>query len=55
MERTLWTSPFIFSPIYKEKVWGGRSLASVFGRQLPNGTNYGESWELVDREGERPH
>ncbi|MGY8688708.1 MAG: type I phosphomannose isomerase catalytic subunit, partial [Verrucomicrobiales bacterium] len=53
MERTLWTSPFIFSPIYKEKVWGGRSLASVFGRQLPNGTNYGESWELVDREGEQ--
>lgn len=52
MERIPWTEPIVFNPVYKEKVWGGRSLESVYGRRLPNGTNYGEAWELVDRENE---
>lgn len=52
MERSPWTEPIVFAPVYKQKVWGGRSLESVYGRQLPNGTNYGEAWELVDRENE---
>ena len=53
MEPMLWVEPIIFSPVYKEKVWGGRNLHSLFGRELPNGANYGESWELVDREREQ--
>lgn len=34
-----------FEPIYKEKIWGGRKLESVFGRKIPNGP-IGESWEV---------
>lgn len=42
-----------FEPIYREKVWGGRSLA-VLGRDLPGdeGTRIGESWELADLPGD---
>ena len=42
--------PITFHPLYMERVWGGRSLESTYGRKLPSdGTPYGESWELVDR------
>src|SRR5258707_15827906 len=37
-------------PLYQERVWGGQSLRSAFGRSLPDGGGIGESWELVDRE-----
>jgi mannose-6-phosphate isomerase len=39
-----------FEPIYQERVWGGQSLCSAFGRSLPDACRIGESWELVDRE-----
>lgn len=40
-----------FKPIYQERVWGGRRLETLYGRQLPKeGTPYGESWEICDRE-----
>lgn len=41
--------PLKFEPIYKEKVWGGRSLTKL-GRSLPGGegVRIGESWELAD-------
>jgi mannose-6-phosphate isomerase len=41
--------PLFFEPIYKEKVWGGRTLEKL-GRTLPGGpdTPIGESWELAD-------
>ncbi len=41
--------PLTFTPIYKEKVWGGRTLEKL-GRTLPGGPNalIGESWELAD-------
>ncbi len=42
--------PLFFKPIYQERVWGGRSLASDLGRQLPEGQVIGESWDIVDRE-----
>lgn len=42
-----------FSPLYKERVWGGRDLETKMGRQLPAGKRIGESWELVDREDEQ--
>jgi mannose-6-phosphate isomerase len=38
-----------FAPLYQERVWGGRVLASAFGRELPAGGPIGESWEIVDR------
>ena len=40
--------PYTFEPIYKEKIWGGRNLERLFGRNLPAGRNIGESWELAD-------
>ena len=44
--------PYTFEPIYVEKIWGGRNLERLFGRQLPAGRAIGESWELADlREG----
>ena len=39
--------PYKFTPIYKKKIWGGRSLERLFGRSLPEG-GIGESWELAD-------
>lgn len=42
--------PLKFRPIYKEKIWGGRNLHRLFGRDLPDGKDclIGESWELAD-------
>ena len=37
---------FKFAPIYKVRPWGGRRLAELFGRKLPDGQAVGESWEL---------
>ncbi|MFP4157441.1 MAG: type I phosphomannose isomerase catalytic subunit [Opitutales bacterium] len=42
-------SLIIFNPIYQERVWGGQSLATKLGREIPSGRNIGESWEIVDR------
>jgi mannose-6-phosphate isomerase len=42
-----------FNPLYMERVWGGRGLEAKLGRTLPEGKVIGESWELVDREGEQ--
>lgn len=39
--------PLKFQPIYKEKVWGGRTLEKL-GRRLPEGAKIGESWEIAD-------
>ena len=35
-----------FIPLYIEKVWGGRRLERLFGRELPAGSPIGESWEI---------
>ncbi|MHC4561534.1 MAG: type I phosphomannose isomerase catalytic subunit [Planctomycetota bacterium] len=40
--------PLTFEPIYKEKIWGGRNLERLFGRELPGKQLIGESWELAD-------
>lgn len=41
--------PLLLEPIYKEKVWGGRTLECL-GRSLPGAPDarIGESWELAD-------
>ena len=38
--------PLTFQPELKEKVWGGRALESVLGKQLPPDMPIGESWEV---------
>ncbi len=40
--------PLVFNPIYKPKIWGGRSLESVAYKKLPPDEPIGESWELAD-------
>lgn len=46
--------PLTFDPLYMERVWGGRTLESVYQRELPKANvPYGESWEIVDREKEQ--
>ena len=40
--------PLRFIPLYYEKVWGGRRLDTVLGRELPPDESIGESWEVAD-------
>src|SRR5437764_7229003 len=42
-------SPLVFTPIFQERIWGGRKLESLFGKKLPPTKPIGESWEIVDR------
>jgi len=42
-------APLTFEPIFMERVWGGRQLATLYGKRLPPGKQIGESWEIVDR------
>ncbi len=44
--------PLTFQPIFKKRVWGGRSLARLYGKFLPTGAPIGESWEISDRPGD---
>ena len=46
-------TPVVFTPHFKEKPWGGRSLERLFGKSLPPGAPIGESWELADFPGEQ--
>ena len=38
--------PLKFSPIYKEKIWGGDKIRSVLNKDFGSLPNCGESWEL---------
>lgn len=40
-------SVLTFAPILVPKVWGGRRLEAL-GKQLPQGVDIGESWEIAD-------
>jgi mannose-6-phosphate isomerase len=45
-----WNRPLLFTPLYQNRVWGGRRLQTLFGRCLPKAAlPCGESWELCDR------
>lgn len=45
------SSCLTFTPLYQERIWGGRSLETQLNRELPlPDVPYGESWEMVDRE-----
>lgn len=41
--------PITFTPLYMTRVWGGRSLETIYQRPLPDEQPYGESWEITDR------
>lgn len=43
--------PVVFAPIYKPRPWGGRALAKLLNKRLPDGP-IGESWELVSLPGD---
>lgn len=46
----MFDSLLTFAPLYQTRVWGGRRLEALFGRELPEAqTPYGESWEISDR------
>lgn len=38
--------PLKFTPILKEKIWGGASLKNLFNKAVGEGVKIGESWEL---------
>lgn len=38
--------PIIFTPDYKERVWGGQKLKTILGKEIPY-KHTGESWEIA--------
>jgi mannose-6-phosphate isomerase len=42
--------PLVFTPIYKERLWGGQGLRTFLKKDIPDG-HIGESWELSGVEG----
>jgi len=44
--------PLTFQPIFKERVWGGRTLETLYRKRLPPDVPIGESWEISDRPGD---
>ena len=43
--------PLKFSPIFKDKIWGGNKIKSILHKDYGNLSNCGESWELSGVEG----
>src|SRR5262245_34107076 len=46
-------APISFVPLFQSRVWGGRNLETLYGKEIPPYEPIGESWEVVDREGEQ--
>ena len=44
--------PFVFQPIFKDRIWGGRELKRLYGKTIPAGQPIGEAWEISDRPGD---
>jgi len=45
--------PLKFTPIYQARIWGGTQMSDVLKREVPPADEpIGESWEIVDRDGE---
>jgi mannose-6-phosphate isomerase len=42
--------PLKFGPIYQYRIWGGRKLAKLLRKPLPENEPIGEAWILSDRE-----
>jgi mannose-6-phosphate isomerase len=45
--------PLTFEPIFKERIWGGRNLETLYHKPLPPDLRIGESWEISDRPGDQ--
>ncbi len=43
--------PLTFEPIFQERLWGGRSIETLYRKRLPANLPIGESWEISDRPG----
>lgn len=43
--------PLKFTPIFKDKIWGGNKIKSILNKDYGSLTNCGESWELSGVEG----
>jgi mannose-6-phosphate isomerase len=41
--------PLRFRPLLRQYIWGGRRLERSFGKRLPPGDDWAESWEICDR------
>ena len=41
--------PLTFTPSFKERIWGGRTLEALYRKPLPPDVSIGESWEISDR------
>jgi mannose-6-phosphate isomerase len=44
--------PFVFQPIFKDRIWGGRELERLYAQKIPAGQPIGEAWEISDRPGD---
>lgn len=42
-------TPITFTPLYQERIWGGREFSTRLCRSLPGTQPIGEAWEIVDR------
>src|SRR5687767_9826622 len=41
--------PLVFKPVFQERIWGGRNIERLYGKELPAKVPIGESWEICDR------
>jgi mannose-6-phosphate isomerase len=41
--------PFVFKPVFQERIWGGRNIERLYQKNLPAHVPIGESWEICDR------
>src|ERR1017187_7422386 len=44
--------PFVFRPIFKDRIWGGRELERLYAKKIPADKPIGEAWEISDRPGD---
>jgi mannose-6-phosphate isomerase len=44
--------PFVFRPIFKDRIWGGRELERLYAKKIPAAKPIGEAWEISDRPGD---
>jgi mannose-6-phosphate isomerase len=44
--------PLVFQPRFKDRIWGGRELERLYGKNLSAGSRVGEAWEICDRPGD---
>lgn len=48
LPETTFQRPLLMAPFFSQRPWGGQSLATTLGKNLPKDSTIGESWELSD-------